>query len=203
MLLCYSQRNHRGMDLSAGTGGKLPASQTPPPQPFAAWVPPPTWPQIAPPRGQPRNTQLIIAVVVIAVVLAVTLPIAAAWVLYWSVSQSLENGSQIHTISFNIQSSGGNWTMIVSFVSGNMNPSGTFMTIFDYNGQVKMPMSSVPLSSLTPANWNTYGVLYQKTSAGSYVGVGDTILVYKLSYPSGHRYQISDSSSIIASGQFM
>jgi len=76
------------------------------------------------------------------------------------------------------------------------------MTIMDSGGTVKMPMSSVQLSSLTAANWSVYGVVYQKLGTEDQVVPGAIILVNESRYPAGYCYEISDTLGILANGFF-
>jgi len=157
--------------------------------------------QTAPPRGMSRETKIVVIVVVSVISVVIIIGVAFTW---WILSQGLvsSNGGNRRALGFTPSSTGGNWTLTVASVHGNMRPSEIMMTIYDMNGVVKNPMSSIPLSQLTSTEWPTYRVTYQKTVSGNFIVAGDTILVHKQSYPSGYRYQIRDDSSILATGTF-
>jgi len=163
-------------------------------------VPPWQMQQTMLPPKSSRDTK--IALIVVAVTVVIVLAAVFAW---WFLSQGLvgtNGGGPTHALGLSIGSAGANWTMTVASVSGNMRPSEVSMTMFDQNGALISPMSSVPLSDLTLANWVTYKVAYQKLSAGNYIGVGDRILVDKMTYWSGCRFQIKDASTILSTGRF-
>ena len=174
-------------------------SSQPPGQPVVSQMPAPLQPM--PPPMRPVDSRILFAIVAVVVAVAVVLAVVVVIVTRPS-SPPVGTTPTVHEIGLSLQSTGSNWSMLVSHVSGTMLLSGTIISIFDHNGAVKMPMSAVPLSSLTQANWGTYHVVYQSLSGGSTIKVGDRILVYKPSYPSGNGYQISESSGILATGHF-
>ena len=159
-------------------------------------------PQPMPPPMRPVDGRILFAIVAIVVAVAVVLAVVVVIVTRPSSSPAPTGGGSPYVIRFSLQSTDSNWSIMVASVRATLLLSGTFISIYDQNGAVKMPMSTVPLSSLTQANWGTYHVVYQSLSGGSTIKVGDRILVYKPSYPSGCQYQLSELSGILAAGTF-
>ena len=59
-------------------------------------------------------------------------------------------------------------------------------------------LAQAPLSSYLA---ETDGVLYTRVdNSSNSVEVGDVLLINATKYPSGHRYEISNSASILATG---
>jgi len=141
---------------------------------------------------------------VIATILMVAITVVLAAVLYVMVSGLLSGpGSTARAIGVSKTTTGGNWTLLVTSSPTGLALTTVTLTIKDNNGVVKSPMSAIAMSTLTAANWNTYKVLYQKVNAADTdMTVGASILVYITTYPTNYRYEISDSTSILASGTF-
>jgi hypothetical protein len=135
---------------------------------------------------------------VVAAFVTVILVFAAVFLLFIHDYGPYETPSR--PLAFRIGSEGYNWTLTVTYGPTEFKPSDLFMTIYDANGSVRPPMSSIRLTALTSDNWMTYRMTYQKLSAGTFIDIGDKILADKSTYPSSNRFEIRDSSSILATG---
>lgn len=180
--------------MSANSGGKTPASLPQSPQPVAAWVP------LAPQQRQSDDTQRVVVAVVIAVVLIIASSIAGAWILYRMISLPTDYGDQIFYVGIAVSNTSSNWTLTVASISApsDLSPSGVFLTIYDNNGVDRL--HAVALSDLNQSSWIVNGALYRQLVARSFIGVGDSILVDKTTYPSGDNFELTSSTSILFHG---
>ncbi len=146
-----------------------------------------------------RRVETVVNVVAVIIAIVVILAtVVAVW--NWNRGTIVTCDPGCDRIDFTLQTTGNNWTMTVSSIHGYVNPSDVHMTILDANHVVKLPMSSIKLSMLTPANWATYKVAFQKVNSGSAIGVGDVVSVDKTYYPQGCRYGFLSTTSILAQG---
>ena len=181
------------------SGGQPPTDKTPPAG--SARQPSQVQKIVLLSRSSRRAETIVNVVAVVVAVVVILYTFVALW--YWNRAIIFTcDENYCAAIEIALGTSGNNWTMTVSHVQGNMRPSDIYMTIFDSNGTVKMPMSSVPIPTLTLANWTTYKVAFQKMHAGIDVGVGDKIFVDRESYPLGYHYRLHDSTRILATGEF-
>jgi len=144
---------------------------------------------------------VIYIVVAIAVAICV---VSAVTFMMWMMAGGLTDDVVYpsHELNLSVARVGGNFSMFVGHALGDMRPSEVYMTILDHNGEVKSPMSSVPLDELTPSNWSTYKAEFQKLYPSIYVGVGDAIMVNNTVYPSGYRYEVRFAAMNLATGYF-
>jgi len=185
--------------MSMNPGEKPPAPQIQPPQPVAAWAPPPAQAQIAPKQRQPSGMKTIAAVVVIAAVLSASLSIAGGWILYQTSGPLIDDEPCWGGIGIAVANTTANWTLMVSEVAAsNCRPSDVKLTIFDRDDVEKL--HSVALSDLTLSNWNVNRALFQKHVTGSYIRASDSIIVQKSTYPSGYTFKLATSMGILSMG---
>ncbi len=90
------------------------------------------------------------------------------------------------SISFHVQKVNLNWTLWIRSVTCGLYLTSITMTIL--NGLIEPVgiMNHVPLSELTPANWDTYKVVYQKYEDESTLAIGAKILFDATAYPAGY-----------------
>ena len=102
-------------------------------------------------------------------------------------------------ISVSRSSDGQNWVLTVTFTPAGKAYTRTNLAIFRSDGSVNLSLT--PLASLNPA---VHGCSLVKAFPGSTtVSVGDMILCRVDWYPTGSRYEISDSGGIRATGQLL
>ncbi len=101
-------------------------------------------------------------------------------------------------IGVNVQSTGGNWTLTVSGVSGTFPIDSMRIAIYDANGSAKLDY--VGFHQLTTANWPTYHVEYVRQGTETTVVPGARIVIDKATYPAGYRFELASSTSIVATG---
>lgn len=136
----------------------------------------------------------------IGTILMVAITVVLAAVLYAMVAQTPPEQRTL-MVGFVKQSTGQNWTLTVTSVSGQVMLDATTITLRNANGVVMYPLSGVPLGELTAQNWATYKALYQKMKPGdTSVTAGASILIDKATYPQGCTYNLVASNNIIASG---
>ena len=185
--------------MSMNPGEKPPAPQIQPPQPVAAWAPPPAQAQIAPKQRQPSGTKTIVAVVVIAAVLSASLSIAGGWILYQTSGPLIDDEPCWGGLGIAVANTTVNWTLMVASISAsNCRPSDVKLTIFDRDDVEKL--HPVALSDLTLSNWNLNRALYQMRETGSYIRVGDSIIVQKSTYSWGYTFELATSMGILSMG---
>jgi len=149
---------------------------------------------------------------VIATILMVAITVVLAAVLYVMVSGLLGTGqTTAKTVGFSAGSAGNNWTLTVASVSASgLSYTATTFKIFDSNG---VPKKSVLLSDVkgdalgsctnSPAPWGTNHVCYLlSNTANTEIKVGDRMNIDKVTYLSGYKWELIDSTSILAQGTF-
>ncbi len=100
-----------------------------------------------------------------------------------------------------LKENAGNWSLAVSQTMPDLHLTDTMMSLFDTAGKVIEPMRRIPLADLDVSNWSTYKALYVKHGIQyDCVEKGDEIIISKAFYPEGSRYQLMDSSTILANG---
>jgi flagellin-like protein len=124
---------------------------------------------------------------VIGTILMVAITVVLAAVLYAMVATppAQQENPMVGLVE---QETGGNWTLLVSSVRGQV-PLDMY------------PMSAVPLSQLTAQNWATYKVIYQKQKlSDTSVTSGSSILIDRAGYPHGCSYVLTTANNIVAMG---
>ena len=136
---------------------------------------------------------------VIATILMVAITVVLAAVLYVMVSGLLTptgTGPKAIGVLSGRSTDGTNWTLTFTSVPSGLTTLGTKLTIITGGGGTAL--ASKAFSAVT---WTTDRVTYVQSVSGSAVGVGDRLLISRTTYgPTGFTYQLSDGSSILASG---
>jgi len=147
---------------------------------------------------------------VIATILMVAITVVLAAVLYVMVSGLLSptgSGPRAIGVAPARSADGTNWTLTFTSVPSGLTTAGTRLTIITSGGSTSL--ASVAFSSLTSGNYGSGAcapgptcqkAAYVQALVGTSVGVGDRVLISTTAYPTGYTYQISDGTSILASG---
>ncbi len=90
---------------------------------------------------------------------------------------------------------GTNWTLTFTSVPSGLTTSGTTLTIFSPGGSTALAATAFSL-----LDYATHHAAYVQAYSGSSVGVGDRLLISTTTYPNGYTYQLSDGTTILASG---
>jgi flagellin-like protein len=136
---------------------------------------------------------------VIATILMVAITVVLAAVLYVMVSGLLSptgSGPRAIGVAPSRSGDGTNWTLTFTSVPSGLTTAGTRLTIISGGGSTAL--ASKAFSALV---YGTDKAGYVQAIAGTSVGVGDRVLVSTTTYPTGYTYQISDGTSILASGR--
>jgi len=150
-------------------------------------------------QHSPRRMELVIA---IAAILTISIVVVTIW---WASSSPMLGSGGVpgaRGVEFDIQQKDGNWTMAVSYSPPGFILSETTLTILDRSLSPVVTMTHVALSELTPANWDSYGVIYQKRGAETTIVVGATLLVSGAIYPAGYAYGLSYRGELVSKGNF-
>jgi len=137
---------------------------------------------------------------VIGTILMVAITVVLAAVLYAMVATppAQQENPMVGLVE---QETGGNWTLLVSSVRGQVPLDTTTLSIKNQDGAVMYPMSAVPLSQLTAQHWATYKVIYQKQNlSDTSVTSGSSILIDRAGYPHGCSYVLTTANNIVAMG---
>jgi len=137
---------------------------------------------------------------VIGTILMVAITVVLAAVLYAMVATppAQQENPMVGLVE---QETGGNWTLLVSSIRGQVPLDTTTLSIKNQDGAVMYPMSAVPLSQLTAQNWATYKVIYQKQNlSDTSVTSGSSILIDRAGYPRGCNYVLTTANNIVAMG---
>ncbi len=135
---------------------------------------------------------------VIATILMVAITVVLAAVLYVMVSGLLTptgSGPKAIGVLPGRSADGTNWTLTFATVPSGLTTSGTKVTIITAGGSTAL--ASTAFSAVT---FSANKVAYIQAQTGSAVGVGDRLLISTTTYPTGYTYQLSDGTSILASG---
>ena len=138
---------------------------------------------------------------VIATILMVAITVVLAAVLYVMVSGLISGPGgtpQALGVSVTKSTDGANWIMVVSSAPSGKAYTATTLAIFKPDGSNNL--SATALSSLATA---TNGCSLSKAnSAATAVSVGDRILCKTSWYATDSSYQVSDGTTILASGKY-
>ncbi len=137
---------------------------------------------------------------VIATILMVAITVVLAAVLYVMVSGLLTptgGGPKAIGVLPGRSADGTNWTLTFTSVPSGETTTGTKLTIITGGGSTAL--ASTAFSALT---YSANKAVYVQTGSGTTVTVGDRLLVSTTTYPTGYTYQLSDGTSILASGRF-
>jgi len=135
---------------------------------------------------------------VIATILMVAITVVLAAVRYVMVSGLLTptgGGPRALGVLPGRSSDGTNWTLTFTSVPSGLTVTGTKLTVITGGGATSLAAKA--FGSLVYA---TDHAGYVQAVSGSAVGVGDRLLLSRTSFPTGYTYQISDGTSILASG---
>ena len=136
---------------------------------------------------------------VIATILMVAITVVLAAVLYVMVSGLLSptgSGPRAIGVAPSRSGDGTNWTLTFTSVPSGLTTAGTKLTIITGGGV--NALGSTAFSALV---YGTNKAAYVQAIVGTSVGVGDRVLISTTTYPTGYTYQISDGTSILASGR--
>ena len=138
---------------------------------------------------------------VIATILMVAITVVLAAVLYVMVSGLISGPGgtpQALGVSVSQSTDGANWIMVVSSAPSGKAYTATTLAIFKPDGSNNL--TATALSSLATA---TNGCSLSKAnSASTAVSVGDRILCKTSWYVTDASYQVSDGTTILASGKY-
>jgi len=145
---------------------------------------------------------------VIATILMVAITVVLAAVLYVMVSGLLTptgGGPRAIGVLPGRSQDGTNWTLTFTSVPSGLSTAGTKLTVISGGGSTVL--SSIAFSAITadyvsPCSTGNCAKYVPAVNGATSVGVGDRVLISTTKYgPSGFTYQISDGTSILASGQ--
>lgn len=137
---------------------------------------------------------------VIATILMVAITVVLAAVLYVMVSGLITGpGGAPQSMGINVTPSpdGTNWVMLVSSTPTGKLYSSTTLAVFRGDGSTNL--TATALASLTASSGCSLSKV--STSATS-VQVGDRILCKTTWYTTGSSYQVSDGTTLLATGKF-
>ena len=106
------------------------------------------------------------------------------------------NGPRVIGIAPARSADGTNWTLTFTSVPSGLTTSLVRLTIISGGGSTAL--ASTSLNALV---YSTARAAYVQAVVGSSVGVGDRLLISTTTYPTGYGYQLSDGTSILASGR--
>ncbi len=126
---------------------------------------------------------------VIATILMVAITVVLAAVLYVMVSGLIGGGpgGTPNQIGMTRTSSGGNWILTVTSVTGTMTSNQVLVTLAKSDG-TSTNVSSLALTSVTMA---TKGIVYQPAGSSGNIAAADTILLSQTWWPSSGAYRIT------------
>ena len=133
---------------------------------------------------------------VIATILMVAITVVLAAVLYVMVSGLIGTGTNApNSIGITRTSSGGNWILTVSSVTGTMTNSTVFVTLQKSDGT----STNITAKALTTLTMATNGVVYQAAGGSGNIAAADTILISQIWWPAanGFRITLTYSGSIV------
>ena len=160
-------------------------------------MPPPqgVWAQPGPARPASSERTLIILVLVLVILIA--LPAVAVFVFVGPLLQQVptNNGPRAIGLFVARSSDGTNWTLTLTSVPSGLSTSVTRLTLISPGGQTALGPTAFAVLS-----YSADRVAYSQAQPSSTVGVGDRLLISAATYPTGYTYQISDGTSILASG---
>ena len=166
-----------------------------PPAPFAG-PPPASWTGVPPPRSSTSGATIAI---ILVVVLVAALVAAVALIIGLTPAGPpvpTGNGPRAIGIAPARSADGTNWTLTFTSVPSGLTTSIVRLTLITGGGSTALP--STPLNALV---YSTARAAYVQAVAGPTVGVGDRLLISTTTYPTGYQYQLSDGTSILASGR--
>ncbi len=134
---------------------------------------------------------------VIATILMVAITVVLAAVLYVMVSGLIGGGpgGTPNQIGITRTSSGGNWILTVTSVTGTMTNSSVFVTLQKSDGT----STNITSLSLTTLTLKTNGFKYQAAGNSGNIAAADTILISQYIWPAsgGFRLTLTYSSGIV------
>ena len=128
-----------------------------------------------------QKLQLAIGVSIILTVFIVM--VAIGWVLI-SGAPECKPGSP--TLAFQVRRVGPNWEMEFTYVTCNLYLADFRLTIRNELSEPVGVIENVSFLELTPTNWDTYKVVFQKVRDESKLAIGAKMLFDTTTYPAGY-----------------
>jgi len=94
-------------------------------------------------------------------------------------------------------SDGTNWTLTIASRPAGLTASGTTLTVLNATGE-----PTLAATALSALSYATVRAAYVPVGNGTYVSVGDRLLVGVIAYPAGYSYRISDGTTELINGTF-
>ncbi len=135
---------------------------------------------------------------VIATILMVAITVVLAAVLYVMVSGLLTGpgtGPRAMAVNIRLTADGSNWSVEITQIPSGEQPATTYLLVRSNQGVIILAKTG--FSTLT---WNANKAIYQDANAQkTEVASGDSLLLWKTTYPSGSVIEISDDAGTLTS----
>jgi len=185
---CGAQ-NSTGNQFCSNCGVPLTASVQPATIPVSY---PPMW---TPTPAPPSTSNLTAIVVVLVIVILVVLAGLAAVLVGRQVVIQPGPSPRVMGVAVGRSGDGTNWTLLITSVPAGLSPATARLMIATSGGATALV--STPFGSL---NYASQRAAYFQSQPGGLVSVGDRLLLSTTRYSPGYIFQISDSTSILATG---
>jgi len=138
---------------------------------------------------------------VIATILMVAITVVLAAVLYVMVSGLLTGpgtGPRAMAVNIRLTADGSNWSVEITQIPSGEQPATTYLLVRSNQGVITL--AKTPFGGTNGLTWNANKAIYQDANpTKTEVSAGDSLLLFKTTYPSGSVIEISDDAGTLTS----